>query len=103
MYDPERGTIRWDGVDLRDMRPEELRHRIGTVFQDYMAYDLTARENIALGDLSTPLDEDRVNNQPRGTGLPSGPPPSGRDVEGRIVGPSYPIERTTTPRMCSPG
>jgi ATP-binding cassette subfamily B protein len=50
-YDPERGAILWDGVDLRDMDPAELRWRIGVVFQDYMEYDLTAADNIGLGDL----------------------------------------------------
>lgn len=51
MYDPNRGSIVWDGVDLRDLDPVELRSRVGTVFQDYMAYDLTAAENIGIGDL----------------------------------------------------
>ncbi|WP_231640719.1 ABC transporter ATP-binding protein [Nocardiopsis sp. NRRL B-16309] len=48
MYDPDRGAVLWDGVDLRDMDPAELRRRIGAVFQDYMEYDLTAAENIGL-------------------------------------------------------
>ncbi|MGW2619348.1 ABC transporter ATP-binding protein [Streptomyces sp. NPDC001500] len=51
MYDPERGAILWDGVDLRELDPSELRRRIGAVFQDYMTYDLSAYENIALGDM----------------------------------------------------
>ncbi|MEV4108705.1 ABC transporter ATP-binding protein [Nonomuraea sp. NPDC049695] len=51
-YDPDRGTILWDGVDLRDLDPGELRARIGAVFQDYMEYDLTAAENIAIGDVA---------------------------------------------------
>jgi ATP-binding cassette, subfamily B, bacterial len=51
MYDPERGGIYWDGVDIRDLSPDDLRARIGTAFQDYMTYDLTAAENIGMGDL----------------------------------------------------
>jgi len=51
MYDPQRGTILWDGVDIREMDPTELRAHVGAVFQDYMAYDLTAAENIGIGDL----------------------------------------------------
>jgi ATP-binding cassette, subfamily B, bacterial len=58
MYDPERGSIYWDGVDIRDMSPGDLRARIGTVFQDYMTYDLTAAENIGMGDL------DRLDDRP---------------------------------------
>lgn len=56
-YDPDRGQIRWDGVDLRDLDPAALRDRISAVFQDYMSYDLSARENIAVGDLSVPREE----------------------------------------------
>jgi ATP-binding cassette subfamily B protein len=58
MYDPERGAVLWDGVDLRDMDPAELRRRIGAVFQDYMEYDLTAAENIGLGDVDVLTDAD---------------------------------------------
>ncbi|GGL37673.1 ABC transporter ATP-binding protein [Planomonospora parontospora] len=60
MYDPERGAVLWDGTDLRDLDPAELRARIGAVFQDYMEYDLTAAENIGLGDLSRLRDADRI-------------------------------------------
>ncbi|WP_327002069.1 ABC transporter ATP-binding protein/permease [Dactylosporangium sp. NBC_01737] len=50
LYDPTRGAIRWDGVDLRDLPVDELRRRVAAVFQDFMCYELTAAENIALGD-----------------------------------------------------
>ena len=50
-YDPDRGRIRWDGTDLRDMDPAALRQRVSVVFQDYMAYELSAADNIAVGDL----------------------------------------------------
>jgi ATP-binding cassette, subfamily B, bacterial len=51
-YDPERGEIRWDGTDLRDLDPAGLRQRLGATFQDFMTYDLSAAENIGLGDLN---------------------------------------------------
>ncbi|MEV0135810.1 ABC transporter ATP-binding protein [Dactylosporangium sp. NPDC050688] len=59
-YDPTRGAIRWDGTDLRDLPADELRRRIAAVFQDFMSYELTAAENIALGDTDgrTALDTD---------------------------------------------
>ncbi|WUI03060.1 ABC transporter ATP-binding protein/permease [Spirillospora sp. NBC_00431] len=56
MYDPTRGRVLWDGVDLRDIPPERLRERISAVFQEHMHYDMTAAENIGLGDL-TALDD----------------------------------------------
>ncbi|HXV92380.1 MAG TPA: ABC transporter ATP-binding protein, partial [Pseudonocardia sp.] len=57
-YDPTRGSIRWDGVDLRDLPLPELHRRIGAVFQDFMSYDLHADENIALGDVDGREDVD---------------------------------------------
>ena len=42
-YDPTRGAIRWDGVDLRELPVDELRAPDGAVFQDYMDYELTPR------------------------------------------------------------
>lgn len=56
MYDPVRGSIHWDGTDLRDVDPRVLRERIGAVFQDYMQYDLSAAENVGLGDLRRSFD-----------------------------------------------
>ena len=61
LYDPDQGTIVWDGTDIAQVPPAELRARIGTVFQDYMAYDLTATENIGLGDLARLGDPARIS------------------------------------------
>jgi ATP-binding cassette subfamily B protein len=60
LYDPDKGSVTWDGVDLRDTDPARLRERIGVLFQDYMCYDLSAAENIGLGDLATASDRDLV-------------------------------------------
>ncbi|MFY1620850.1 ABC transporter ATP-binding protein [Micromonospora sp. WMMD736] len=68
-YDPERGTIRWDGVDLRDLDPAALRERLGAVFQDFMPYDLSAAENIALGDLNARDDPERLRAAARHAGI----------------------------------
>ena len=61
-YDPDRGRILWDGIDLRDLDLAGFRDRIGVVFQDYMAYELTAAENIAVGDLSAVGDPRTIGN-----------------------------------------
>jgi ATP-binding cassette subfamily B protein len=52
LYDPSDGQILWDGIDIREFDPAEFRQRIGTIFQDFMRYDLTVRENIGLGNLA---------------------------------------------------
>ncbi|MFP3967585.1 ABC transporter ATP-binding protein [Actinomadura fulvescens] len=69
LYDPVRGSIHWDGVDLREASPDELRRRIGAVFQDYMSYDLTAAENIMLGDLASGGDRAAVEDAARRAGV----------------------------------
>jgi ATP-binding cassette, subfamily B, bacterial len=61
LYDPQRGSITWDGVDIREVDPAELRQRIGTVFQDFMSYDLPAAENIGMGDLGRLEDRARIS------------------------------------------
>ena len=64
-YDPTRGAVLWDGVDIREFRIEELRERLSVVFQDYMAYDLTAAENIAVAELPALRERDRIETAAR--------------------------------------
>jgi ATP-binding cassette, subfamily B, bacterial len=49
-YDPEHGTIRLNGIDLRTASPAELRRRIGVVTQDVQLFHATVRENLTLFD-----------------------------------------------------
>src|SRR5580692_11594834 len=49
LYDPLEGQVLLDGVDLRDYNLEDLYREIGVIFQDFMRYEMTARENIAVG------------------------------------------------------
>ncbi|MFC3890513.1 ABC transporter ATP-binding protein [Lentzea rhizosphaerae] len=59
-YDPQRGSITWNGVDLRELDVTQLRRRIGVVFQEFMAYDLTAAENIGIGQPDQLGDRGRI-------------------------------------------
>ncbi len=59
-YEPTKGAILWDGVDLREVPVAELRARIGVVFQDFMCYDLSAEENIGVGDLGAMGNQERI-------------------------------------------
>ncbi len=60
LYDPTRGSVHIGGVDLRDIPPEVLRERIGVLFQDFATYELTVRENVALGRPTLPTDDARI-------------------------------------------
>jgi ATP-binding cassette subfamily B protein len=57
LYDPTEGQILLDGVDLREYDLEDLHREMGVIFQDFMRYEMTAAENIAVGrveELSNP-------------------------------------------------
>jgi ATP-binding cassette subfamily B protein len=51
LYDPSEGQVLLDGVDLREYDLEDLYREIGVIFQDFMRYEMTARENIAVGKI----------------------------------------------------
>ncbi len=56
LYDPTEGRILLDGVDLREYDLDSLHRQIGVIFQDFFRFEMTARQNIAVGclDLCTP-------------------------------------------------
>jgi ATP-binding cassette, subfamily B, bacterial len=56
LYDPAEGQILLDGVDLREYSLEDLYREIGVIFQDFMRYEMTARENIAVGRIEQMAD-----------------------------------------------
>jgi ATP-binding cassette subfamily B protein len=60
LYDPTAGRILLNGTDLREYDLDGLRRRIGVIFQDFVRYELTARENIGLGDVAHVEDSQRV-------------------------------------------
>ena len=60
LYDPVEGQILLDGVDLREYSVEDLRREIGVIFQDYMRYDMLARENIGLGRVEELRNEPKI-------------------------------------------
>ncbi|MEI6043835.1 MAG: ATP-binding cassette domain-containing protein, partial [Chloroflexota bacterium] len=60
LYEPTEGQILLDGVDLRDYDLKELHERIGVIFQDFVRYQATARENIGFGQINALEDEPRI-------------------------------------------
>jgi subfamily B ATP-binding cassette protein MsbA len=57
LCDPTRGRVTWDGVDVRTLRQESYRRRVGVVSQEALLFNATVAENIAYG---RPLDGDAV-------------------------------------------
>ncbi len=60
LYDPTAGEILIDGVSLRDYQLSSLHERFGVIFQDFVQFEGTLRENIALGQVDAERDEARV-------------------------------------------
>jgi ATP-binding cassette subfamily B protein len=65
LYDPEEGQILLDGIDLREYDLEDLYREIGVIFQDFMRYEMTARENIAVGLIDHADDLPRLQQSAR--------------------------------------
>jgi ABC-type multidrug transport system fused ATPase/permease subunit len=68
LLEPDRGTIALDGVDIRELDPRELRHRVGLVGQSPVMLDGSVRDNLAYG-LRTPLTDDAASDALAGAGL----------------------------------
>lgn len=67
-YDPDRGRILLDGVDLREFDPETLRRGIAVLFQEPVHYHATVRENIAFGEIAALSDHARAWQAARDAG-----------------------------------
>jgi len=52
LYEPTEGRILLDGIDLRDYAIEDLRLNLGIIFQDYIRYQMTLSQNIAVGNIA---------------------------------------------------
>jgi ATP-binding cassette subfamily B protein len=57
LYDPTEGRILLDGIDLHEYDITDLRRNIGIIFQDYLRYQMSFAQNIAVGNI------DELNNR----------------------------------------
>jgi ATP-binding cassette subfamily B protein len=60
LYDPETGSIKLDDNDIKRMEPGEYRKFFSVVFQDFMLYNLSAGENIRLGNTGVENPKDKI-------------------------------------------
>lgn len=59
-YDPEKGCIKLDGVDLKEYNIYEARKIFGVLFQDYVTYSLPLREIIALAEFDERDNDEKL-------------------------------------------
>ncbi len=62
LYDPTEGRILLDGHDLREYDLIELRSEIGIIFQDFLRYQMTTSENIAIGNIKEKDNHELIVN-----------------------------------------
>jgi len=60
LYDPETGLIKIDGNDIKNLDPGEYRKFFSVVFQDFMLYNLSAGENIRLGNTGIENPKEKI-------------------------------------------
>jgi ATP-binding cassette subfamily B protein len=69
LYDPDSGNVKYDGSDIRNIDPEEYRKLFSVVFQDFMLYNLTAGENIRLGNIDEKSPDGKIRSLATTTGV----------------------------------
>lgn len=60
LYDPTEGKILLDGIDLREYDLDDLHAEMGVIFQDFMRYEMSARDNIAIGHVEAHHSEEDI-------------------------------------------
>lgn len=83
-YDADTGSVLVNGVDVKQFDPEALRRRIGVLFQDYATYELSIRENVAMGRPDDCIDDRRVADALRGAGLGRLVASMAKGLDGRV-------------------
>jgi ATP-binding cassette, subfamily B, bacterial len=69
LYDIDSGTLLYDGNNIQNFDPEEYRKLFSVIFQDFMLYNLTAGENIRLGNVEDKYPEARIKLSAVTTGI----------------------------------
>jgi ATP-binding cassette subfamily B protein len=68
LYDPDEGAILVDGIDLREVDPRAWQRRVAAIFQDFVKFQLTAHDNVALGAPERQTDRAAVEAAARRAG-----------------------------------
>ncbi len=69
LYDPDSGSIYYDGNNIKNMDPDRYRRFLSVVFQDFMLYNLSAGENIRLGDINESKADEKIRSAATTTGI----------------------------------
>jgi len=62
LYTPTEGRILWNGIDIQDFDYDEYRTKIGVIFQDFVKFMFTAKENIYVGNIDEKDNFPQIKN-----------------------------------------
>jgi len=68
LYEPDSGEILIDGIDYRKFDIQELRKQVSVVFQDYVRYYMSGRENICMGNIELSHDDGKIEQAAKWSG-----------------------------------
>jgi len=68
MYEPLTGSVTYDGLNVREIGRASLWKAYAVVLQDYACYNMTVRENIHLGQIDAPPDDEAIHAAARASG-----------------------------------
>lgn len=69
LYPISAGQVLFDGIPVEELDEQDVYRNVTVIFQDFMKYALTVRENIALGDIERLDDADRIRAVAEETGV----------------------------------
>lgn len=84
LYDPQQGAIFFDGTDIRQYPPDQLRGHIGVLFQDFVRYNCTVEENVRFGDIDHETDIHKALELARADEVVDRLPEGSRTMLGRL-------------------
>ena len=71
LYDPNKGSVKWDEIDFKTTTLSRLRERISVIYQDFAKYHFSAGKNIQIGDFLNPLSEEKLKSSAEKSGANS--------------------------------
>lgn len=69
LYEPTQGAIEIDGVSINSIHPSDISRNVSAVFQDFMLYNATARDNIRFGNVEAVAEAEAVAKAARRAGI----------------------------------
>lgn len=69
LYEPINGGVYVDGINLKSIKKSSLADNVSVIFQDFMLYNISAKENIWFGNVSNSIDLEKVESAAKNAGI----------------------------------